>query len=247
MRPRRRPMARRRQSRAGDAGKVVAYIRVSTDEQALGPEVQEAAIARWCETHRKQRVATYRDLGVSGAAPLDRRPGLASALDALAELGAGVLLVAKRDRLARDVMTAAYVEATVKKSGASVVSTAGEGEGDDPAAVLMRRMVDAFAEYERALIRARTRAALAVKRSRGERAGNVPFGKAPGEGPRLAEEPGELATIARARSLRAEGLSYHAVRRRLELEGHRGRTGRPLAYVQVYNICNPDRLRRAAS
>ena len=50
------------------------------------------------------------------------------------------------------------------------------------------RMVDAFAEYERAIIRARTRAALAVKRGRGERTGEVPYGF------RLAED----AQIGRA-------------------------------------------------
>lgn len=40
----------------------------------------------------------------------------------------------------------------------------------------MRRIVDAFVEYERLVIRARTRAALTVKRSRGERIGGIPYG-----------------------------------------------------------------------
>src|SRR5437016_1706481 len=91
--------------------------------------------------------------------------------------GAGVILVAKRDRLARDPMVAAVAESLAARAGAVVVSADGAGNGDDPGAVLMRRMVDAFAEYERALIRARTRSALAVKRGRGERISrHVPYG-----------------------------------------------------------------------
>jgi DNA invertase Pin-like site-specific DNA recombinase len=87
-------------------------------------------------------------------------------------------LVAKRDRLGRYVIAVAMIERLVTKSGARVVSAAGEGtDSDDPAALLMRRLIDSFAEYERALIAARTRAALAAKRRRGERvSGIIPFG-----------------------------------------------------------------------
>ena len=81
-----------------------------------------------------------------------------------------MLLVAKRDRLGRDVIAVAMIERLIAKRGARVVSAAGEGtDSDDPSALLMRRLIDSFAEYERALIAARTRAALAAKRRRGER------------------------------------------------------------------------------
>ena len=117
---------------------------------------------------------------LSGGLPLAKRTTL---LDALAALARGdVLLVAKRDRLSRgDMMTTAMIEAAVKRAGARIVSAAGEGtESDDPASVLMRRIVDAFGEYERLLIKARTRAALKAKKARGERYGQVPYGRPPG-------------------------------------------------------------------
>ncbi len=157
-------MAKR--AKTGEATKVVLYVRVSTDEQALGPAAQRAAAQRWCEARGSQLVAVCEDLGVSGGAPLDKCAGLLSALRELEAHGAGVLLVAKRDRLARDVVKAAMVEQLASRAGAVVVSAAGEGEGTDPAAALMRTMVDAFAQYERALIGARTKAALAVTRRR---------------------------------------------------------------------------------
>lgn len=50
-----------------------------------------------------------------------------------------------------------WIEKEVKKRGARIISAAGEGtESDDPGQILMRRMVDAFAEYERAIIKRRT-------------------------------------------------------------------------------------------
>ena len=111
---------------------------------------------------------------MSGGLALEKRTIL---LDALAALAKGdILLVAKRDRLSRgEMMTTAMIEAAVKRAGARIVSAAGEGtESDDPASVLMRRIVDAFGEYERLLIKARTCAARRAKKARGERTGQVP-------------------------------------------------------------------------
>lgn len=211
-------MKRKRTTLPTSPARVVGYVRVSTDDQALGPAAQREALARWCAAHGAELVAVLEDVGVSGAAPLDRRPGLLAALDALEPNGASVLLVAKRDRLARDPIVAAMIEASVAREGARVVSGAEAGtEGDDPTAILMRRMVDAFAEYERHMIRSRTRAALAVKRTRGERTGEVPYGwRLSSDGVHLEEHPEEARAVALVRELRAAGVSIRAIAARLE-------------------------------
>lgn len=215
-------MARKASKATADTKRAVVYLRVSTDEQHLGPDAQRAAIAAWAAREGVELVGEFCDLGVSGGAPLDRRPGLLAALAALEEHNAGALVVAKRDRLARDVMVAAMVEAAAARVGARVVSAAGEGtdgaEGD-PTGLLMRRLVDAFAEYERALIGARTKAALAVKRSRGEATGGAaPFGFTK-VGGRLVADEAEQAIIAAAAEYRAAGLSLRQVAARLEARG----------------------------
>jgi DNA invertase Pin-like site-specific DNA recombinase len=81
--------------------------------------------------------------------------------------------------MARDTLVAAMVERLAERHGARVCTADGMAEGDSPEAPLMRRIVDAFAEYERLVIRTRTRAALALKRHRGERIGGVPHGSMP--------------------------------------------------------------------
>lgn len=214
----------------------VAYLRVSTDDQTLGPQAQRAAIARWAASQGVSVVAWFEDHGISGGAPLDKRPALVDALDALADHGAGVLVVAKRDRLARDVMVSAMVERLAERAGARVVSAAGEGNGDDPTAVLMRRIVDAFSEYERALIKARTRAALRVKADRGERVGAVPVGCAVADdGRTLVADPREARAVALIQELRADGMTIRAIADALNARGvpARGRRWHPTTVARV--------------
>lgn len=217
-------MTRRRVTPA-DAKLAVAYLRCSTDRQDLSPDAQRAAIDRWALGVGVTVVAWHEDLCVSGGTALEERPGLLAALDSLATHAAGVLVVAKRDRLARDVLTAALVERLCERKGARIQTADGTGNGDGPEAALMRTLLDAFAAYERALIRARTRAALAVKKARGERTGGVPMGRRVEAG-RLVVDGGEAAAVARARDLRGEGRSLREIAMILAAEGHRPRGAR---------------------
>jgi DNA invertase Pin-like site-specific DNA recombinase len=228
--------------------RVVIYLRVSTDEQAesgLGLEAQLAACRAVADRLGADIAAIHQD-ELTGATPLDRRPGL---MDAIAAVGRGdLLLVAKRDRLARgDAMLTAMIEAAVRRRGARILSAAGEGtDDDDPASILMRRMIDAFAEYERLIIAARTRAALRAKSARGERAGQVPYGRRlSGNGPRsrkrdlptgLEPDPAEVATIALMLELRAAGRSLRAIARELDRRGHRTKLGAPWRQSTVHDV-----------
>lgn len=211
----------------------IGYIRVSTDDQALGQAAQRAALEAWAAREGVTLASVHVDAGVSGAAPLEARPALLEAMVELGELKAGVLVVMRRDRLARDPIVAAIVEREAAKLGARVISADGVGVGDSPEAQLMRRIVDAMAEYERALIKARTRAALAVKRSRGELIGSVPLGLRVDASGKL--EPGgpDAALVARAKALRASGLSLVRVAEAMASEGLVGRSGRPWNATQV--------------
>lgn len=201
-----------------DAFKAVAYIRVSTEEQHLGPEAQLSAIELWASRQGVTLVAVHRDIGVSGATPLADCTGLMAALEDLKVHGAGLLVVAKRDRLARDVMKSAMAEARAESLGARIVSAAGEGDGTDPAAKLMRTIIDAFAEYERLIISARTKAALAVKKTKAERVGGVPYGFSDVDGQLIANDV-ERAVIAQARELSSKGVSFRGICAAFKAEG----------------------------
>jgi len=231
-----------RKKPATDPARAIAYIRCSTLRQDLSPDAQRAAINTWAEREGIEVLAWHEDLGVSGGAPIDKRPGLLAAIDGLRAHGAGVLAVAKRDRLARDVLTAALVERLCERHGARLQSADGTGNGDSPEAQLMRNMVAAFAMYERALISARTKAALAAKKAKGERVGGVPYGYRDVAG-KLVEDAAEQAVIERARELRAGGKSLRAVGRALLDAGHAPRGGRKWHVQVVARIIDAERAR----
>jgi DNA invertase Pin-like site-specific DNA recombinase len=149
-------------------------------------------------------------------------------LAAVKKFAAGVLLVAKRDRLARDTLVAAMVERIVGRGGARVCTADGMAAGDGPEALLMRRIVDAFAEYERLTIQARTKAALAVKRSRRERINRQPpYGwRLSSDGNHIEPEPREQAAVALAQKLRRSGMSLRRIGNRLAQRGYTPRTAK---------------------
>ena len=181
-------------------------------------------------------VAWFQDTGVSGATELEDREGLQRALGALRSHRAGVLVVAKRDRLARDVVVAALVERAVTAAGALVRSADGAGEAAGPEGVLLRGVTDLFAAYERLVIAARTKAALAAKRGSGYRAGAVPWGYAAQQDGRLIEHPDEQRVLQRIRELRERGLAFRAIVVQLREEGFRTRGGKALGVSRVLGL-----------
>jgi len=223
-----------KRTRPGNPRVAIAYIRVSTDEQRLGPEAQRASIEAWAAREGVQVAAWHVDQGVSGGSSIEARAGLCAALASLGQHGAGLLVVAKRDRIARDVVIAATVERVAASNGAAVVSAAGEGNGTGPADAFMRTVIDGAAAYERALIRARTKAALAAKASKGERVGTVPYGyQLAVDGVSLEANTDEQAVLAIVRELRASGLSQRAIVAELTSRSLLSRAGRPFAQTQV--------------
>jgi site-specific DNA recombinase len=233
--------------------KAVASTRVSTDEQAesgLGLAAQEVACRLCAGRLGIELVSVHADEGVCSVDPIDKRPGL---LEAIASLGKGdVLIVAKRDRLGRDPIVVAMIEAAIRRRGARVVSAAGEGtEGDGPTDILMRRIVDAFGEYERLIIKARTKSALAVKKGRGEKTGGaIPYGfelgpDKPGAGGKIVKTlvpcQAEQDALALMKTLRTGGMTLDAIGTELTARGITRREGGRWDPQYIHRL-----LRRAA-
>ena len=205
----------------------IAYVRVSTDEQAasgLGLAAQVAAIESFAAKSGHTVTACHTDAGVSGAAGLEDRPGLMAAIAGLRRGDA--IVIAKRCRLGRDAYAIAMIEKAIERKGAVILSADGVGNGTDPAAVFMKGVIDAAAAYERGLIRSRTKAALAAKRRAGELAGETPFGWMADDNGRLIEVAEEQAVLRIIGELRQAGVSLRKIAKALTDAGHATKKGK---------------------
>jgi DNA invertase Pin-like site-specific DNA recombinase len=206
-----------------------------------GPDAQRAALERWALARGVHLVGVFEDRGVSGASALDRRPGLLTALDCMAARGAGLLVAARRDRFARDVIIAAQLERLVERVGAKLVSADGASDGDSPEATMMRRILDVFSCFERDLIRCRTRAALATKRAKGLKFGSTPPYGWRFNGELMELDIGEHRAVDRIQQLAAEGKSFRRIATALTVEGFppRGRRWHPNSIRRILRANPP--------
>jgi DNA invertase Pin-like site-specific DNA recombinase len=164
----------RRRTRTAPAGTVVAYVRVSTDEQAAsgaGLGAQRAAITAEAERRGWTVVGWHADEGISGGKGVDQRPGLTYAIETIESGHAAGLLVAKTDRVARSLRTLLDVVDRIEHAGGIVVAVDGSIDTSTAAGRFTTQIMGGVAELERALISDRTKAALAVKRAQGVRLG----------------------------------------------------------------------------
>ena len=190
--------------------RVVGYTRVSTEEQertGYGLDAQETAIRAEVERQGWELVALEVDAGVSAAAR--KRPALDRALEAVRSGAADGLVVAKLDRLARSTLAFATLLADAKRQGWRLVLLDLGVDTATPAGSMVASVVAAIAEYERDLIRQRTRDALAAARPR-----LAAQGRQLG---RRSTVPAEL--VERIAAEHAAGASLRAIAARLNAEG----------------------------
>jgi DNA invertase Pin-like site-specific DNA recombinase len=179
---------------------------------------QLKAIREYAAAHDIKIVRAYRDEGVSGTKDLENRPAFVEMMTALHANGAKLVLVEKLDRLARDLMIQETIIGDLRKNGFNLISVLEPDLlQDDPSRKLMRQIFGAIAEYEKTMIVLKLRGARARARAKhGRCEGRKPFGYF----------EGEADTLARIKSLRAEGLGFDRIAARLNQERIATRTGR---------------------
>jgi DNA invertase Pin-like site-specific DNA recombinase len=214
--------------------KVVAYRRVSTQGQGrsgLGLEGQEAAIQSYVQSVGGQVIAAYTEVE---SGKRSDRPELAKAL-AQAKRAGAVLVVAKLDRLARNV---AFLSALIR-SGVDFVAC------DNPTAnKLTIHILAAVAEDEAERISERTKAALAAYKARGGKLGTnnlTDAGRTKGamNAARAHKERADAAyadLVPAIKAWRSEGATLQTIADRLNAEGHTTRTGKAWGTGQVSKL-----------
>jgi DNA invertase Pin-like site-specific DNA recombinase len=214
----------------------LAYLRTSSAQNVGGDSDarQREAIGRFAQAHGYELVGEFYDAAVSGADPIEARPGFAAMLDRIEGDGVRVVLVEDASRFARSVIAQELGVLAMRQHGVTVLTAGGEDltSTDDPAKVMMRQIAGAFAQYEKArlvakLKGARDRKSAALGRRVEGRRGYAEVR------PELVREAKRLARrnprTGRKRSLRAIAAELAEL-------GFLNGKGRPLAAAQVARL-----------
>jgi DNA invertase Pin-like site-specific DNA recombinase len=202
--------------------KAVAYFRTSSatnvgvDKDSLAR--QERAVREYAARHEVEIVAEYYDAAVSGADPIDQREGFKQMLERIAGNGVRTILVETANRFARDLIVQESGWKMLQGIGVELIAVDSPNAfiEDTPTAVLIRQILGAVAEFDRALTVAKLKAARARKKAL--------TGRCEGQKPWSLIDP-RMTEIAR--KLRASGKSLNQVSRELEKQGFTSKTGKP--------------------
>ena len=168
--------------------KAVSYLRVSGKGQVRGDGLprQRDTVQRFARAKGLQVVQEFSDEGVSGTKELEGRAGLAALLDFIESDGVRLVVIERADRLARDLVVGEVILGRLRSLGVQVVAADSGTEltvgDDDPTRKLIRQVLGAVAEYDKAVTVLKLRAARErVRRTRGRCEGRKPFGDRAGE------------------------------------------------------------------
>jgi DNA invertase Pin-like site-specific DNA recombinase len=201
-------------------------------ESHLGIDAQKQSCRDYVKRNNGRIVKWYLDEGVSGTKPVEQRPGLNQLMQDLKPNE--VILVAKRDRLARDTFLNLWIEKEVQKVHAVIESADGTGNGSSPADEMMRHLLSIFASYEKNLLSERTTVAMS-KLTR--KVGRLPYGwKWDAQGRQIKDKT-QYPTVERILELRKDGVGYRTIAKLLDKENRPTQRGGKWNPTSVMRIC----------
>jgi DNA invertase Pin-like site-specific DNA recombinase len=224
---------RRRKMQIAQNRKTVAYVRVSTEDQAregVSLDAQEARIAAYCAAMGWGVPEVICDAAESAKSL--QRPEIAKAIADLCAGGIERVVVLKLDRLTRSVRDLADLIDLFAKHEVALVSVGETLDTSTAAGRMVMNMLGVVAQWEREAIAERTSTALGYKRQRRQVYGHVPFGWRR-EGNKLVEVPVEQDALTEMGRMDAKGATLRSIGEMLETRGLRPRRGERWAPATV--------------
>jgi len=216
--------------------RAVAYLRITPDRRAnrgFSLAVQRRAIDQWAADNNVYITGFFTDEGEAGTAALERRPGLAQALAAAAELEDGGLVVYRLDRLDPESILQVVIERELQRFGSRLYST--DSTTVQPVFDFLLRLPS----YQTASNSLRLRVGRLRKHKRGGYAYGAPPTGYQAEDGQLVPDPAEQRILQRVRELRADGASLRVIAAVLTSEGYPTKRGGRWQPTQVTRLLKP--------
>lgn len=225
---------------------VIGYIRVSTDgqvgEDKFGLKAQKKQIEEYCKNHNMEIIKWYTDEGESGA---KERPGFDEII--YGEVGNPpyeAVVVAKSDRVARDINVYYYYKMMLRKKNINLVSIAEDFGQFGVFASMLEAFTLCVAEMERDNINKRTSAGRYVKSAKGGYSGGrPPFGYRTDNG-RLIIVPEEAKIVRTIFEMKYSGKTYKQIVEHLNSLGLTNRSGTKYSISTIQTIYDNEKTYR---
>ena len=172
-----------------------AYLRTSS-AGSVGADKdsdkrQRKAIEAFARSHGYSIVEEFYDAAVSGADPIEARPGFTALLARIAGNGVRTVIVETANRFARDLMVQEVGFAMLRDLGITLIAADSPTSflDDGPTSKLIRQILGAVAEFDKAMIVAKLRGARErVRRTKGKCEGRKSYAEAKPELVALAKQ-----------------------------------------------------------
>jgi DNA invertase Pin-like site-specific DNA recombinase len=217
--------------------KAVAYIRTSSAAN-VGAEKdsdkrQRQAIAAFAKRSGLELVEEFTDAAVSGADHIETRPGFTAMLAYIASNGARIIIVETASRFARDLMVQEVGFAKLQALGIKLVAADSPQSflDDTPTSKLIRQILGAVSEFDKAMVVAKLKGARERKR--------LTTGKKVEGRKSHAELQPELVALAkRLRRQKPKGgrMSLRKISAELAAQGLLNENGRPFAAASIKSM-----------
>ena len=149
--------------------RAIAYFRTSSATNADGDSVHRQArdVEAFASTTGYELDSCFWDAAVSGADPVESRPGFAALIAHAVNAGVSAVLIESADRFARDLLAQELGLRQLAALGVRVITASGLDLSDDssPERLLMRQIAGAVAGYDKAKTVQRLRASRERKRA----------------------------------------------------------------------------------
>jgi DNA invertase Pin-like site-specific DNA recombinase len=208
----------------------VAYLRTSSATNSGGDKDsgarQREAISAFAARAGFDLVDEFYDEAVSGADPIETRPGFAALLARIEGNGVRVVIVEDASRFARDLVTQELGILSLIQLGVQVLTASGDDltNTTDPFKVAMRQIAGAFAQLEKARLVGKLKHARDRKR--------IAVGRCEGRKPIQETAPDAVAMAKRLRRknpVTGERRSLREIAQLLADAGHVAASGKPYA------------------
>ncbi len=224
----------------------VAYYRTSSAANVGGDSLprQKLAVAAYAASAGVAVVEEFYDAAISGADQIGERPGFAALLQRISGNGVRMVLVEEASRFARDLAVQLAGHDMLRRLGVELIAANAPDHfrDDTPTAVLVRQVLGAISQFEKAQLVAKLKGA----RDRASRAAGRRVEGRKAHGVRSPELVKEARRLYRRSPKTGGRLSLRDVAAKLAAAGHVTSAGRPFSAEQVKRLVAPPKAGHAA-